>query len=82
MSGSCPHACEYPSEVQRIPGDGVFEGKEQSDDLRQAREFRVQVLESTLLGDKTSPLRGNRKKKCGRQSFWHPFRGFVCIMPF
>ncbi len=31
---------------------------------------------------KTRPLRGSRRKKCGRQSFRRPFRGFACIMPF
>ena len=55
------HACEYPSEVQRVPGNGVSEREEQSDDLRQAREFKVQVWEPALLGERI--LRGHGRKE-------------------
>ena len=61
MPGSYPHACEYPAKVQCVPGDGVSEGKEQSDDLRKIREFKVQVWEPALLGERV--LRGHGRKE-------------------
>ena len=41
VSGSYPYAYQYTSKVQCIADHGRSERKEQSDDIRQTREFEV-----------------------------------------
>ena len=49
MPRSYTHAAVDTAEVQRVERDGVSEGEEQPDDLRQVREPEVQVREQGIL---------------------------------
>ena len=44
------YAHQDSAEVQRIANHGISQRKEQSDDIRQARNPQVQVWEPTFLG--------------------------------
>ena len=63
VSGSHTHACKYPTEIQCIAGNGVSEGKEQSDDIRQACESEIQVREQTFLGERVFRGHGRTKQE-------------------
>ena len=48
-AGSHPSAVKYTTEIQRVRSDGVPEGEERADDIRQTRKPEVQVREPALL---------------------------------
>ena len=50
LSGPYSYACKYPAEVWCISDYWVSERKEQSDDIRSARKFKVEVWKSPFLG--------------------------------
>ena len=43
------HAGEYSSEVQCVTDYGIFQREKQSNDIRQAYEFKVQVWQQAIL---------------------------------
>ena len=47
---SCPSAVEYTTENERVKFDGILEGKERTNDIRQSCKPEVQVWESQILG--------------------------------
>ena len=50
MPGPCTYAFGNPAQSGGIEFHGVSERKEQSDDIRSARKFKVQVWKSPFLG--------------------------------
>ena len=51
-AGSCAHTGKHTTEVQRVAIHGVSQREKRNDDIREAREPKVQIREPKFLGDR------------------------------
>ena len=72
MSRSYTHAAVDTAEVQRVERDGVPEGEEQPDDLRQVREPEIQIRESGVLVTRLLCRYRGKEQGCNREIHQEP----------
>lgn len=71
MSGSHPHAGEYPPEPERVAIHGVSEGKKFSDDFRPSCEPEEQIWKPSLLVSGVLREYGGANKKAIEEYIRH-----------
>ena len=72
MSRSYTHAAVDTAKVQRVERDGVPEGEEQPDDLRQVREPEIQIRESGVLVPRLLCRYRGKEQDCNREIHQEP----------